>query len=82
VGVEPEIDDVPHAESADVGELLPGGPAGCRYPIIETTPWAALAASDLLRYFAAAVRRGCTRGLFDQCDIVMFLVFARAHARA
>jgi hypothetical protein len=38
VGVEPEIDDVPHAESADVGELLLGGLAGCRYPIIETTP--------------------------------------------
>src|SRR5215472_15437997 len=38
VGVEPEIDDVPHAESADVRELLLGGLAGCRYAIIETTP--------------------------------------------
>ena len=38
VGVEPEIDDVPHTESANIGELLFGGLAGCRYPIIETTP--------------------------------------------
>jgi hypothetical protein len=38
MGVEPQVDDVADAESVDIGQLRLGRLAGCRYPIIETTP--------------------------------------------
>src|ERR1700722_10805719 len=38
MGVEPQLDDVADAESVDIGQLRLGRLAGCRYPIIETTP--------------------------------------------
>src|SRR6266851_4953191 len=38
MGVEPQVDDVADAESVDIGQLRFGRLAGCRYPIIETTP--------------------------------------------
>jgi hypothetical protein len=38
MGVEPQVDDVTDAESVDIGQLRFGRLAGCRYPIIETTP--------------------------------------------
>src|SRR5438132_8623933 len=38
MGVEPQVDNVADAESVDIGQLRFGRLAGCRYPIIETTP--------------------------------------------
>src|SRR6266404_5596841 len=38
MGVEPQVDNVADAESVDIGQLRLGRLAGCRYPIIETTP--------------------------------------------
>jgi hypothetical protein len=38
MGVEAQVDDVADAESVDIGQLRLGRLAGCRYPIIETTP--------------------------------------------
>ena len=36
--VEPQIDNVADAESVDLGQLRFGRLAGCRYPIVKTTP--------------------------------------------
>ena len=36
--MEPQIDNVADAERVDLGQLRFGRLAGCRYPIIETTP--------------------------------------------
>src|ERR1700730_5535357 len=38
MGVEPQVDDVADAKSVDISQLRFGRLAGCRYPVIETTP--------------------------------------------